>query len=133
LSQESGFSEPISDIAAEFEGFQKERPRFPSFGAPALPSYPSSASYSPTIPQPSSRGVNWKDLPESPISSSNQFLALLSSQPELQKKWMEVERDLFELQERYRTSLRQKTDLAEALSREKEVPLPLSLSLLQTH
>jgi hypothetical protein len=121
MSQESGFSEPISDIAADFEGFQKERSRFPS----SLPSYPSSF---PPTPLPPPRGVNWKDLPESPISPSNQFLALLSSQPELQKKWAEVERELFELQEKHRASLKQKTDMAEALSREKEVSCPHSIS-----
>lgn len=111
LSLDSGFSEPISDIAAEFDGSQKDKSRFPS----SLPAYPSSLS---PLPQPRATS---KDIPPTAISASNQFFALLSSHPELQRKWSEVERELIELQEKYRVVLQQKTELAESLFREKEV------------
>lgn len=90
---------------------QRDKSRFPS----SLPSYPSSI---PPIPQ---LRRNSKDFAQTSISASNQFFALLSSHPELQRRWSEKEGELIELQEKYRGALQQKTELSEALFREKEV------------
>jgi hypothetical protein len=114
LSLDSGFSEPISDIAADFE----EKPRFRS-SLPSLPAYPSSL---PLDLPPSPLLDSGRDpVGKSSISSSNQFLALLTSHPELQKKWNEAEREIVALQEKYRSVLQQKTKLSEELHQERTV------------